>query len=229
MTAKHTPAGVSKGHTPAGVSKGHKTAADLFKGRIRPLRALGYEIDKKGRARKNGKSVRVETIEQVAAKIDLQKKRARSRTKLLPGLERTTEKKALESFTIADAAKWTNRSPRTVQKWIREGGTPPEALDCIRAKLSNERCYSSDWKHGTKRGWSPQEKKEAQRALRMFVQGKRKRADDTHKRYADWYAVKKKLREKLTKKAWKELMRKIGRAEGLPGEGSFSVMRLMLS
>jgi hypothetical protein len=205
------------------------TARELFKGRIRPLRALGYEIDKRGRARKNGKPVRVEAVARAAAKIDLQKKRHLARTKLLPGLERTATKKALESFTIADAAEWTGRSPRTVQKWIKQGGTPPEALDCIRAKLVGERCYSSEWKHGRKSTWTKDEQKEAQRALRMFVQGKRKRADDIPKRYAEWYALKKKLRAKLTMKAWRELMRKIGHAEKLPTEGTFSIIRLMLS
>lgn len=206
-----------------------KPATDLFKGRIRALRALGYERDKRGRVRKDGRPVRTEEVEKVVKKVDAQKKRSLARTKLIPGLERTTDKKKLDAFTIKDAAEWTGRSPRTVQKWIREGGTPPEALDTIRAKLSGERAYQTDWKHGERRAVKTEDKKKLQRALRMFVQGKRKRSDDLAERYKEWYATKKKLRDKLTKKAWKELMQKIGRAEKLPNDGTFSIMRFVLS
>jgi DNA-binding transcriptional MerR regulator len=211
------------------VSKGRKTSAELFKGRVRALRALGYVRDKSGRVRKNGKSVRTEEVERSVSKLDAQKKRSLARTKLIPGLERTTEKKKLEGFTIKEAAEWTGRSPRTVQKWIREGGTPPEALDTIRAKLSGERAYKTEWDHGQKSKVSTEDRKKLQRALRMFVQGKRKRSEDLAERYKEWYATKKKLRDKLTKKAWKALMQKIGKAEGLPNDGTFSVMRLILS
>ena len=210
-------------------AKGKPAANELFKGRSRALAALGYSKDKRGRVRKNGRPVRTQEVVQAAAKIDAQKKRSLSRTKLLTGLKKTTGKKELEEFTIKDAAEWTGRSPRTIQKWIREGGTPPEALDCIRAKLSNEECYSSKWKHGKKRKPSNDDEKKLRRALAMFVQGKRRRAKDIKKRYEDWYKTKKQIRDKLTKKAWKDLMKKIGRREGLSDEGPFSVMRLTLS
>ena len=206
-----------------------KTASELFKGRVKALRALGYELGKGGRVRKGGRPVRVSEVEQAAAKIDRSKKRQLAKSKLIPGLERTTPAKKLEDFTIADAAKWTGKSPRTIRKWIREGGTPPEALDTIRAKLSGERPYAPTWVHGQRPSWTVEERKKLQRALRMFVHGKRRRAGDLAKRYDNWYAEKTKLRDKLTKKAWKDLMKKIGKAEHLADEGSFSIMRFTLS
>jgi hypothetical protein len=212
------------------------SAREIFKGRIRPLRALGYEIDKRGRVRKNGKPIKAATVQRAAAKIDRAKvqgaqkqKRALGRTKLLTGLERTTSKTQRKEFTVKDAAKWTGQSQRTVQKWIDVGGTPPEALDCIRAKLSGEKCLPIEWKHGKTSKATNDERKELQRKLRMFVQGKRKRATDTKKRYDEWYKAKKTLRKKLTKKAWREVMIKVGHAEGLDDEGTFSIMRFMLS
>ena len=202
---------------------------DVFKGRTKSLRALGYTLDKRGRPRKNGKPVKVATIQGAAKRIDRKHIAEVDRTKLLTGLERTTTKKERAAFTVKDAAKWTGESQRTVQKWIDKGGTPPAALDCIRAKLSGKKCLPIEWKHGKKKQATQQERDDLRRKLRMFVQGKRKRATDEKKRHADWYAAKKKLRKKLSKGAWIKLMKQLNDSEGLAEEGDFSIWRLILS
>jgi hypothetical protein len=160
---------------------------------------------------------------------EAQKAHRASRTKLIPQLKRLTTEKQLSTFDIETAARWTERKPETVKRWVRKGNTPPQALDKIRAHLTGAKPLPESWKHGRQTRITMEEQENLHRTLRGFIQATHRKEKNTPKKYEEWRAEKKKIRTKLTKKAWDNLMKKLGKREGLQQEGLFSILRFMLS
>jgi hypothetical protein len=158
-----------------------------------------------------------------------QKVRRASRTKLLPQLEKLTTKEERKKFSVEQAAKWTQRSPETIRKWIHKGNTPKPMLDRIRANLTGDQPLPETWAHGDKNQITAEEQSKFHSAMRGFIQAKHKKDKSIPKKYEEFYSEKKKLRRKLSKKAWDALMHKLGKSEGLDEQGAFSILRFMLS
>lgn len=199
-------------------------------GFVRDLRARGITFDARGRARRGGKYITDRALAVAITKLRGGETVVRAPTTLDVQLERWgVPEEARRGVTPSRLARIANVSKRKASEWIARDGAPKETIDRIASRLINIKAYPETWKHGKRAKATREEEKQLRRAFRDFVRARTLNNPRAHKFYDKWKRIKDYLRARLTKKAWRALVEKLGRAEGIQKQGLFSVMRFILS
>ena len=206
------------------------TQRRLASGHVRDLKKRGVTFGRDGRARKAGKLLSDRALRLQITKVRAGEIATRAPRTLDVQLERWGVPKTKRGdMTPARVAKIAGVSQKKAKEWIKRDGAPQEVIDRIASSAVGARSYSSTWEHGRRSKATREEERQLRKAFHAFVRARSLNNPRAHKFYERWKRIKDYLRERLTKKAWKKLVEKLGRAEGIQKTGLFSVIRFILS
>lgn len=124
---------------------------------------------------------------------------------------------------------------KTIRTWLAKGGVSPERADQIRAFFTvdtagrQQRIYGATWESGRREHATREQLREVREAMRAFIRARDVSDPRVHQFYLAWRAAKDRVRAQLTKDAWRTLVARIGKQEGLDTFGAFSVLRFTTS
>lgn len=202
-------------------------------GFLRALKARGVTFDARGRARLGNRYISDRSLAIRIARLEPKEVRA-ERKRIPRTLDRQLARWGVPAedrarLTPAKVARLAGVSKELAAKWIARNGVPDEKIDRVASKLVDAPTYREKWKHGRRSKATREEEKQLRRAFQRFVRARERSDPAAWKKYEQWRRIKDFLRSRLSMKAWKDLLVRIGRGEGMKMHGMFSVMRFVLS